>query len=88
MYSYVLYYNIEKSGFNAVSALLFWFYVNKGKGEGLCRENTRILDVFDIIYFKVKKHSWTFHLIFDECLDISFISYLPYRGIIVPNGQF
>ena len=26
MYSYVLYYNIEKSGFNAVSAYLLFIY--------------------------------------------------------------
>ena len=26
MYSYVLYYNIEKSGFNAVSAYLLFFF--------------------------------------------------------------
>ena len=29
MYSYVLYYNIEKSGFNVVSAYLLFPYVKK-----------------------------------------------------------
>ena len=37
MYSYVLYYNIEKSGFNVVSAyLLYWFVVVQCNSDLYC----------------------------------------------------
>ena len=63
MYSYVLYYNIEKSGFNAVSAYLLYYLILYSVSYDIIGLNWNIFfsfGTFKLISFKLSKQDLHF----------------------------